>query len=257
MKILKQPVYYLQTDPEWKNIPYAVTGEKSTIGGAGCGPTSAAMLIATITGLPITPKETSKWSLDRGYKALRQGTYYSYFVPQFKAYGIECIRLNTARILNTPGHKVHREAREYLKKGYYLIALMGPGTWTRSGHFVVVWKHNGKYYINDSASQSTTRMRGDDYTFRNECRMYWAVKSPDKENKEEEEEEMDGEMIFKKLTEYMNKQPTSTYAKLSSSKGVASGLFADGTGDGLVDNPKGILTREQLAVVLDRAGLLD
>ena len=42
-----QPVSYFQTDPRWKNIPYAVKGESSTIGGSGCGPSSAAMILAT------------------------------------------------------------------------------------------------------------------------------------------------------------------------------------------------------------------
>lgn len=255
MRINKQPVYYLQTDPKWRNVPYAVTGEKSTIGGAGCGPTAAAMLIYTLTEHKVTPVDTCTWALKRGYKALKQGTYYSYFVPQFKAYGLECIRLNSSRMLNVPNHKIHNDALEYLKKGYYLIALMGPGTWTRSGHFVVVWEHEGVYYINDPASKATNRMKGDNYTFRNECRMYWAIKPPAEDKKEDEE--MTGEVIHKRLIAYLNSLPTSEYAEESSRKGIESGLFSDGDSDGLVDNPKSILTREQLAVVLNRAGLLD
>ena len=255
VRVNKQPIYYLQTDPKWRNVPYAVTGEKSTIGGAGCGPTAAAMLIATLTKHKVTPIDTCAWALKKGYKALRQGTYYSYFVPQFKAYGLECIRLNSSRMLNVPNHKIHQDAKEYLKKGYYLIALMGPGNWTRSGHFVVVWEHEGVYYINDPASKATSRMKGDDYTFRNECRMYWAIKPPVEDKKEDEK--MTGEVIYKRLMSYLNELPTSEYAMESSKKAVKSGLFADGKGDGLVDNPRGILTREQLAVVLNRAGLLD
>ena len=52
-------------------------------------------------------------------------------------------------------------------------------------------------------------------------------------------------------------QPTSDYAKESSKKGIESGLFADGDKDGLVDNPQGYLKRQELATVLNRAGLLD
>jgi len=68
---------------------------------------------------------------------------------------------------------------------------------------------------------------------------------------------MDGKTISQKLNEFLAEQPTSDYAKESSEKAIKSGLFADGDKDGLVDNPRGILTREQLAVVLNRAGLLD
>lgn len=74
---------------------------------------------------------------------------------------------------------------------------------------------------------------------------------------EEEDDDMEGKEIYEKLNAYLATLPTSDYAKESSEKGVDSGLFADGDKDGLVDDPRGILTREQLAVVLNRAGLLD
>ena len=70
-------------------------------------------------------------------------------------------------------------------------------------------------------------------------------------------DQLDGQMVFELLHEYLKGLPTSTYAVAASKKGITSGLFADGDGDGLVDDPKGYLTREQLAVVLDRAGLFD
>jgi hypothetical protein len=73
----------------------------------------------------------------------------------------------------------------------------------------------------------------------------------------EEDDTMTGEEIYKALTKYLEEQPTSDYAKEASKKGIESGMFADGDKDGLVDNPRGILTREQLAVVLNRAGILD
>lgn len=50
---------------------------------------------------------------------------------------------------------------------------------------------------------------------------------------------------------------TDTSVPTSNRKAIASGIFADGNGDGLLDNPKDPLTREQFAAVLDRLGLLD
>ena len=41
----RRPIAYLQTDPRWAALPYRVPGERATIGGSGCGPTAAAMLI--------------------------------------------------------------------------------------------------------------------------------------------------------------------------------------------------------------------
>ena len=72
-----------------------------------------------------------------------------------------------------------------------------------------------------------------------------------------EDEEMTGEQIYNALIEYMASLPTSDYAKESSRKGVEAKVFSDGDGDGLVDNPHGVLKRQELAVVLNRLGLLD
>lgn len=249
-----QPISYLQTDPKWKNISYATKGEVTTIGYSGCGPTAAAMLISTIKKQHITPVETCAWALKNGYKALKQGTYYTYFVEQFKQYGIPCVRLNMNRLMNDPKNPIHDKAFELLRNGHYLIALMGPGIWTSSGHFVVVWWADGVYYINDPASTSPLRLRGGLDIFRKQCRMYWSIPAL---TKKEEEPEMDGKMIYEKLNEYLKTLPTSPYAEEASRKGITSGLFADGDKDNLVDFPQGYLTREQLAVVLDRAGLLE
>ena len=72
-----------------------------------------------------------------------------------------------------------------------------------------------------------------------------------------EENKMTGEQIYNKLTEYLNSRPTSDYAAEASKKAVASGIFKDGDRDGLVDNPGGILTRQDYALTLDRMGVFD
>lgn len=55
----------------------------------------------------------------------------------------------------------------------------------------------------------------------------------------------------------LNTIGTSDYARGASAKGIASGLFADGDGDGLVDFPQAPMKRQEFCVVLDRAGILD
>ena len=100
----REPVSYLQTDARWKTKPYRVSGESSTIGSAGCGPTCAAMLIETITGKTFTPVDACAWSVAHGYKALNQGTYYAYFKPQFAEFGIDCDMLNWQKSYGDPDH---------------------------------------------------------------------------------------------------------------------------------------------------------
>ena len=160
-----QPVDYKQTDTRWKNEPYRVSGESSTIGSAGCGPTCAAMVISTLKDKTVTPKTCCDWSMAHGYKALNQGTYYAYFVPQMAAYGIPCRQL-------TGGYD---EAVKLLKEGYYVIALMGKGLWTSGGHFVLAWWADNKIHINDPASTDTARLNGDPALFRAQAKYFWAI----------------------------------------------------------------------------------
>lgn len=171
----KKPVSYLQTDPRWKNKPYRVKGENATIGGSGCGPTAAAMLIETITGKTFTPVDACQWSMDHGYKALNQGTYYAYFTPQFKEFGIDCQMLNWTNTYDKPDHPNHQKVVDKLKQGYYAIALMNEGLWTSSGHFVVLWWQDNKVRINDPASTRDARVNGDIRTFRSQAKYYWLV----------------------------------------------------------------------------------
>lgn len=171
----KRPVSYLQTDPRWSKQPYQAPGETATIGGSGCGPTCAAMLIETLTGKTFTPADACNWSMAHGFKALNQGTYYSYFVPQFKEFGIGCEQLNGASLYGKPNDAAHTKAFDLLKQGYYLIACMGKGLWTSSGHFIVAWWEDGRVRINDPASTKEARLNGDLATFKSQVKYYWAV----------------------------------------------------------------------------------
>lgn len=190
----KRPVSYLQTDTRWAKKPYRVPGEDATIGGSGCGPTCAAMLIETLTGKTFTPEDACKWSLEHGYKALNQGTYYGYFKPQFETFEIECEMLSWQSSYGKPEHDNHRKAFELLRQGFYIIALMGKGLWTSSGHFVVLWWQDGKVRINDPASTKSARLNGDLETFKAQAKYYWWVDAR-KYNRESEDEEMDAEKI--------------------------------------------------------------
>ena len=228
----------MQTDGRWRDKPYRVTGEKSTIGSAGCGPTCAAMVIATLTGKTVTPVDTCDWSIRHGYKALNQGTYYSYFVPQLKAYGIQCKQMLGSRILNQPQHPIHEQVKQYLSQGYYVIALMGPGTWTKSGHFVLVWDWDSKVRICDPASTRAERLNGDPDTFRREVRNYWLVDAR-QFNKEEDEV-----VTYKYLKDVPEKFRPIINQLMTA--GIIQGDGSDPTGNGDIIN----LTHEQVRTLV-------
>ena len=242
----KQPVYYLQTDPRWKNRPYRVPGETATIGGSGCGPTSAAMLIETLTGKTFTPVDACKWSVDHGYKALNQGTYYAYFTPQFAAFGLDCQMLNWTNTYGKPDHTNHETVTEKLREGYYAIALMGKGLWTSNGHFVVLWWQDDKVRINDPASTKTARLNGDIKTFRSQVKYYWLIdaRAHNKEEDNEVTQEQFNAMMDVWLAQNRDK-PASDWAKDTWARVTERGLF-DGTA------PQNPLTREQAGLLIER-----
>ena len=243
----KQPVVYHQTDPRWKKLPYRVKGETATIGGSGCGPTAAAMAIETLTGQTFTPVDACKWSVDHGYKALNAGTYYSYFVPQFRAFGIECRQMLGNSLHNKPDHSIHNKVKEYIRDGAWAIALMGPGTWTSGGHYVLVWDWNAKVRINDPASTKDKRLNGDPDTFRREVKQYWLIDAMDY-NKG------DDIVSYDKFKEYMDQYrrelgaaAPAPWAAPYISKCIDAGIMSEINGS--IDRPGDFLTRQEAAVM--------
>lgn len=147
------------------------------------------------------------------------------------------------------------------KKAYEALISLLTDICQRNGIKELLWKGN-KSLIGQVSKQNMTVHR---WFAQKECpgdylyRLHYDIANRVNANlapKIEEEEDMDGETIFNRLTEYLTSLPTSNFALESSQKGVASGIFSDGNTDGLVDDPKGLLTREQLAVILNRLKLL-
>ena len=81
---------------------------------------------------------------------------------------------------------------------------------------------------------------------------------------EEDEEMVDFEKLtdaqidalLKRMTQRLATEEVSEYAEESSKKAVDSQIFSDGNKDGLIDSPQGFMKRQELAVVLNRLGLL-
>lgn len=235
----KRPVSYIQTDKRWKNIPYAVKGkENGTIGTSGCGPTSAAMLLATLVDSKITPVECAQWSMDHGYKYVNQGTAWAYFVPQFEAYGIRCVKAGSD----------HEKVKRALSEGWYAIALMGPGTWTKGGHYIVVWDWNDKVRINDSASTKDKRLNGDPATFKREVRQYWLI---DASAYNKEDDEM---LSYEQWKEYM-KQYQKEMGKQPGPGGTLAEELAQAVEMGITDGsrPCALATRQEVVSMIVRA----
>lgn len=187
----KQPVSYLQTDPRWGNLDYSAKGEKTTIRASGCGPTAMAMVLATWADPSVNPATECAWALAHGYKAPHQGTYYGYFEPAGERYGLRVTRLNYASLYGNDKSAFHAQVKDALDRGDLVIACMGKGNWTSSGHYVLAWKIDGDtIYINDPASTLARRTRGSYSLFKSQVKYYWIIEKPvsklDTEEKEDE-----------------------------------------------------------------------
>ena len=190
---MTRPIKYLQTDPRWAGNNYTEGGDGSTIGTAGCGPTSAAMVIATWKDYSITPAHTAAWAKNNGYKAPNQGTYYSYFAPQLAEFGIQCKQANYRNLREMAifdAAAYHEKALKAVQSGNLVIACMGPGLWTSSGHFILWWKVTGTMaHINDPASSRADKELAPLERLQREVKYYFICERPE-DLMEEDEDEM-------------------------------------------------------------------
>jgi len=180
---MKTPISYLQTDSRWKNTDYSTMGESTTIGKSGCGPSCMAMVIATLKDSSVTPVTTCAWSLKKGYKAVNQGTYYTYFVPPGAAYNIILSRVNTTNIYGSNSivaSTSHEKALAAVKAGNWVVCCMGKGNWTSSGHYILWYGVNGNNaLIRDPNSTKIARTNALISLLQSQVKYYWIVELQD------------------------------------------------------------------------------
>ena len=118
-------VYMSQMDSRWKDLPYG----SGTIGRTGCGPTALAMVVSSLTSTLIDPVEMSAWAAENGYEANGNGSYHALIPEGAVHFGLTaegCAADDPQRIVDA------------LASGKLVVAIMGPGHFTKSGHFIVL-----------------------------------------------------------------------------------------------------------------------
>lgn len=131
-------VSYDQIDPQWSGHSYGAG--KSSIGSSGCGPTSLAMIGATLLGeKSITPITVA----DRyGAQYHQDGTIWALMPVFARDYNLKYQDLGT----NFDG------AADVLKAGGLVLISVDPGWFTSQGHFMVVRAvspDGNTFYLND------------------------------------------------------------------------------------------------------------
>lgn len=113
-------VYFNQTDSAWNQNGYCIAK-------AGCGPTSMAVVITSLTGKWVTPLDTAIWGYQHGFYS-RAGSAHEMIPAMAAAYGLKCQGVGTD----------YNAIKNALKAGKPVVCLMGPGYFTRGGHFMVL-----------------------------------------------------------------------------------------------------------------------
>lgn len=74
-------VYFNQLDQRYVNQPYGT----DNIGGYGCGPTSRAIVVSSLTDEIVDPVAMAKWAYEHGGWCKSQGSYHSLIPNAAKA----------------------------------------------------------------------------------------------------------------------------------------------------------------------------
>ncbi len=159
-------VYYNQLDERWANVMY---GQSSTIGEAGCGPTSMSIVISTLTGTAHDPIELSKWSVKSGHRCEGNGSYHSLIPAAAEGYGLSC-----------KGDLSAQDIVDALSSDKLVVAIMSKGHFTTSGHFIVLRgvTSEGKILVADPASHKRSQQEWDLSLIMNEARKGAAAGGP-------------------------------------------------------------------------------
>lgn len=120
-------IYFNQTDDRWAGEPYG----SDHVGGYGCGPTVMAMVVATLADADTDPARMARLCVDLGYWASRHGSYRNIIPGISEEYGLSCTPL-------TLDETSESALLQSLSSGQLIVALVGPGHFTNSGHFIIL-----------------------------------------------------------------------------------------------------------------------
>ncbi len=151
----------LQYDERWG---YGIYGD-DVIAIEGCAPTSLAMVISYLNNDPsITPYVVAEYAYKNGYYVSGIGSNWSLMSEGSKHFGVTGKEVPLVKAI----------IYKHLEAGKPMIASMGPGDFTKSGHFIVLTGiENGKIKVNDPNSRERSKMLWDYETLEPQIKNIW------------------------------------------------------------------------------------
>ncbi len=156
----------LQWDQRWGYREYG----DGIIGINGCGPACLSMVYIYLTGdTSMNPYQIALYSQNSGYYVNGMGTSWELMGNGAANLGLDVtqIPLDKERIIAN------------LEVGNPVICSMGPGEFTKSGHFIVLAGYeNGRFKVNDPNSKRRTRSKWSYEDIAESVLNIWAYRNP-------------------------------------------------------------------------------
>ena len=160
-------VYYNQMDDRWCNAPYGT----DNVGHYGCGPTSMAIVVSSLSDETVDPPHMALWAYQNGHWCSGSGSYHSVVPGAAKAWGLN---------VETCRRDDPQKLADALASGKLVVAIMGPGHFTSRGHFIVLRgvTSAGKILVADPASYKRSGQEWDISVIMGESSVNAASNSP-------------------------------------------------------------------------------
>lgn len=130
----------LQWDKRWGYYKYG----ESMIAVSGCGPVCLSMVILGVRHEAVLPTKICKFSEKEKYYVQGSGTSWQLMTEGAARFGL------TGRELSLSESSM----RNVLDAGGMIICAMGPGDFTTTGHFIVIYGYDGSgFQVNDPNSR--------------------------------------------------------------------------------------------------------
>jgi hypothetical protein len=150
-EIRKETPMFLQYDPQWGTTMYSsINNPSQTIASSACGPVSFAMVlshfnkISEIEDSVIKSFQGSKiyrlvlsstqYALEKRFRTAENGTATKFLESSGEAVGLKVEYISQQNAISKDSSKI----KSHLENGKPIIASMGPGNFTQSGHYILL-----------------------------------------------------------------------------------------------------------------------
>ena len=156
----------MQWDTRWGYMTYG----SDFVANTGCGPVCLSMAGWYLTGdEQFSPDKVITFAAENGYYSKGNGSKWTLISQGGSALGLKVTELPL----------VEKKITNYLKAGEIIIAVMGPGDFTTTGHYIVLTgMKDGQLQINDPNSHANSEKTWPYETFAAQVRNLWLIQTP-------------------------------------------------------------------------------